>query len=151
MAERPREMLRASGLRDGKDFSVLDEYVKRSPGATGGRPHFELKSREAAEAYRKSIQRERRDRENADRKMEGAATLDVNFKGAPAGMSTSTSMSGMFKDIRLRQVKLPRPGVDVWLQQAALVDLPLFAKVQARRPLGVFGCKRIAGDKRRSF
>jgi hypothetical protein len=145
-------MLRASGLRDGKDFSVLDEYVKRSPGAKGRRPHFELKGREAAEAYRKSIQRERRDRENADRKMEGAATLDVNFRGAAAGMSTSTSMSGMFKDIHLRQVvKPPRPGVDVWLQQAALVDLPLFAKVQALRPLGVFGCKRIAGDKRRSF
>ncbi|MGF7055737.1 hypothetical protein GGC47_004950 [Bosea sp. OAE752] len=128
--------------------------VKRSPGATGRRPHFELKSREAAaaEASRKSIQRERRDRENADRKMERAATLDVNVRGAPPGMSTSTSMSGMFKDIRLRQVvKPPRPGVDVWLQQAALVDLPLFAKVQALRPLGVFGCKRIAGDKRRSF
>ncbi|TCR60937.1 hypothetical protein [Bosea sp. BK604] len=114
MAERVREMLRASGLRDGKDFSVLDEYTNPSARATAGHLHFELKSREAAEAYRRHVQRERRERENADRRMEGAATLDVNFRNAPAGMSTSTSMSGMFKDIRLRQVvRPPKAGVDI--------------------------------------
>jgi hypothetical protein len=46
--------------------------------------------------------------------LKGGATLDISFKNPPAGMSTSTSMDGLFKDLNLRKgASLPKAGVDI--------------------------------------
>lgn len=44
--------------------------------------------------------------------IKGGASLDINFRNAPPGMSTSSSVDGIFKDIKLRQgSSMPKAGV----------------------------------------
>lgn len=45
--------------------------------------------------------------------IEGSASLDINLRGFPPGTSTSSTMDGMFKNLRLRKgASMPKAAVD---------------------------------------
>mgnify|MGYP001940721185 CR=1 FL=1 len=46
-----RQHMASMGFVEGRDFGMLDEYLKPSKGATGGHIHFNWKSQEAANRY----------------------------------------------------------------------------------------------------
>ena len=46
-----RQHMASMGFVEGRDFGMLDEYLKPSKGATGGHVHFNWKSQEAANRY----------------------------------------------------------------------------------------------------
>jgi hypothetical protein len=125
MAEKVRELFRGSGLRDGRDFRVLDEYRSRSAGATGSHIHYELRSREAADAYRAYTIREgaRRAKDMAERGTGFDETVKgLREQGGPRGFNLPKIDNG--DDMLRKALKSPLMGsTAVDLKGGATLDI----------------------------
>ena len=117
-----------AGLRQGRDYTVLDEYRNPSPHATGGHMHFNFRSRAAAERF-EAHQREQaaaaerskapaasrlgdemmgrrfgaRSEQDAVSGGGGKGSLHITMDGFPAGTRARASMDDLFKDVAITQ------------------------------------------------
>lgn len=77
------------------------EWASLPDPQNGGRGHYPGQHSSVSGAELNRAMKKKRDAERIRHKVEGAATLDVNFNGMPAGTRTKSTASGLFTSVKL--------------------------------------------------
>jgi hypothetical protein len=103
-ADKIREHLMSSGLGP-EDVKVLNEYDKKSSGATGGHLHVQFNTPEAAERYRKAtlLQQQGKAEQAQQSKLEANGTVNVHLHDGLREKNAKVDTEGMFKDVKVNR------------------------------------------------